>query len=204
MNNMLRTRFRTFVFAALQPALWAAVFCLVCPASVSLAETNAYISCTVNIVASPDSDGDGLTDAMEEWLGTDPHDPDTDKDGMPDGWEFYHGLSPTNAVGVDGADGDPDNDGFPNLSEYLADTDPHDAASFLRITDVTLQTGNITIGWQGGLMATQHIEYRQNLIVTSEIWKLLLTLDPPTLSTNSFVDAGVTNTFRFYRIRAER
>ena len=32
-----------------------------------------------------DSDGDGLTDAQERWLGTDPNDPDTDDDGRPDG-----------------------------------------------------------------------------------------------------------------------
>lgn len=39
-----------------------------------------------------DSDGDGLTDAEEEDLGTDPYDPDTDKDRLSDGEEVkkYH------------------------------------------------------------------------------------------------------------------
>jgi hypothetical protein len=42
--------------------------------------------------ANVDSDGDGLTDAEELALGTDPHNPDTDGDGLPDGWEV-HGVN---------------------------------------------------------------------------------------------------------------
>ncbi len=37
--------------------------------------------------ADLDSDGDGLSDAREEQLGTDPYDSDTDDDGIPDGAE---------------------------------------------------------------------------------------------------------------------
>lgn len=44
-----------------------------------------------------DSDADGLTDAEEAQLGTDPHDRDTDGDGLLDGWEV-HGL-PADRVG---------------------------------------------------------------------------------------------------------
>ncbi|MBI1334523.1 MAG: hypothetical protein GC165_16770 [Armatimonadetes bacterium] len=32
-----------------------------------------------------DSDSDGLTDIVEQWIGTDPNNPDTDGDGIPDG-----------------------------------------------------------------------------------------------------------------------
>lgn len=43
---------------------------------------------TPNLSADgPDADGDGLTDAVEAELGTDPHDRDTDGDGYPDGME---------------------------------------------------------------------------------------------------------------------
>jgi outer membrane protein OmpA-like peptidoglycan-associated protein/opacity protein-like surface antigen len=44
-----------------------------------------------------DSDGDGLTDAEERRIGTDPHNPDTDGDGLSDGDEVnkYH-TSPLN------------------------------------------------------------------------------------------------------------
>ena len=38
-----------------------------------------------------DSDGDGLSDKLEETqYGTDIDDPDTDNDGMTDGWEVQH------------------------------------------------------------------------------------------------------------------
>ena len=39
-----------------------------------------------------DRDGDGLTDAEEALLRTDPDNPDTDGDGLPDGWEV-HGVN---------------------------------------------------------------------------------------------------------------
>ena len=41
-----------------------------------------------------DSDNDGLSDAQEIGLGTDPYDADTDNDGLPDGWEVNNGLNP--------------------------------------------------------------------------------------------------------------
>ena len=42
-----------------------------------------------------DSDGDGLTDAEEEWVWhTDPNNRDSDGDGIPDGWEVANGFSP--------------------------------------------------------------------------------------------------------------
>lgn len=43
---------------------------------------------------SPDSDGDGLSDAQEGVLGTDPRLPDTDGDGIEDGQEVADGTSP--------------------------------------------------------------------------------------------------------------
>jgi hypothetical protein len=39
--------------------------------------------------ASNDSDKDGLNDALEVSIGTDPCSADTDKDGVPDGFEYY-------------------------------------------------------------------------------------------------------------------
>jgi outer membrane protein OmpA-like peptidoglycan-associated protein len=56
-------------------------------------------------VASPDSDKDGLTDAEEDALGTDPLDPDTDDDGLLDGVEVKTG-------GTNPFDDDTDDDGL--------------------------------------------------------------------------------------------
>lgn len=47
----------------------------------------AGVALALGAVGPTDSDGDGLSDARERALGTDPEDPDTDGDRLPDGWE---------------------------------------------------------------------------------------------------------------------
>lgn len=61
----------------------------VVPLTPSSTNTNANIT---------DSDGDGLSDAIELQLGTDPTNPDTDGDSYTDGEEIDHGYSPLNPV----------------------------------------------------------------------------------------------------------
>jgi hypothetical protein len=100
-----------------------------------------------------DPDGDGLSNEMEELLGTDPGDADSDDDGVDDGEDEF----PTNPEGATNADGDnlgdefeqqivdayaeydtiwdvgpyddPDGDGSDNLEEFQYNTDPTDPAS---------------------------------------------------------------------------
>jgi hypothetical protein len=55
-----------------------------------------------------------------------PEEVDTDKDGLPDMWEEQYGLNPKDEKDVDG---DLDKDGISNHDEYLAKTNPADAAS---------------------------------------------------------------------------
>jgi hypothetical protein len=100
-----------------------------------------------------DPDGDGLSNEMEELLGTDPNDPDTDDDGSNDGDDAFplnpHGQ--TNADGDNlgdefellivaaypaysaiedvGPDDDPDGDDVTNLVEFQWGTDPTDPTS---------------------------------------------------------------------------
>ena len=57
-----------------------------------------------------DSDGDGLTDAQEIDLGTDPSAPDTDGDGLDDGAEVAAGSDPL----------DPSSPGVPNTPPFIA------------------------------------------------------------------------------------
>jgi MYXO-CTERM domain-containing protein len=88
-----------------------------------------------------DPDGDGLTNAEEAGLGTDPNDPDTDDDGLTDGIEV-RGENPTNPLDPDSDDDllcdgpdsvagvctggeDRDRDGARDADE----TDPNDADS---------------------------------------------------------------------------
>lgn len=67
---------------------------------------------------NPDTDGDGLTDYEEDLLGTDPLDPDTDDDGLTD-WE-------EEILDTDPLDPDTDDDGVGDADEYEHDTDPLD------------------------------------------------------------------------------
>jgi hypothetical protein len=67
-----------------------------------------------------DADGDGLTDAEEFQLGTDPLNPDTDGDGMPDGWEVANSFDPLTST----PNADTDSDGVLDVTEYLLGRNP--------------------------------------------------------------------------------
>ena len=91
-------------------------------------ETNpeAILNVIYTPVAAPppddvDSDGDGLSDAQEATLGTDPANPDTDEDGLLDGAEVTAATDPTLS--------DTDGDGFGDNAEVANGTDPNDSAS---------------------------------------------------------------------------
>ena len=67
-----------------------------------------------------DPDRDGLTDADEALIGTDPTHPDTDRDGIPDGTEVGPDARYTPGRDTDPLDADTDDDGLPDGAE---DTD---------------------------------------------------------------------------------
>ena len=88
-------------------------------------------------VEDADSDGDGLGDADEATLGTDPANPDSDEDGLLDGAEVTAGTDPTL--------GDTDGDGFGDNAEVANGTDPNDPAS--------VPPGEPTIDTDGDLLS---------------------------------------------------
>ncbi|HJQ04930.1 MAG TPA: binary toxin-like calcium binding domain-containing protein [Nocardioides sp.] len=78
-----------------------------------------------------DTDGDGLTDAQEAQLGTDPNNPDTDGDGLNDGTEVNTTHTDPKKADTDG-DGVNDGDevsGAKNTTYGSAPTDPLNADS---------------------------------------------------------------------------
>jgi hypothetical protein len=67
---------------------------------------------------------------------------DTNHNGMDDSWESLYGVSDPNA--------DPDQDGMSNLAEYIAGTDPMDANSWLRVTQIAgASSGQVVLTWPG-------------------------------------------------------
>jgi len=83
----------------------------------------------VNTADTTDTDGDGLTDPIEEFYGTNPGLPDTDSDGLSDYIEIavlsYNPLSKdTDSDGTQDALEDFDNDGINNADEVALGTDP--------------------------------------------------------------------------------
>jgi hypothetical protein len=76
---------------------------------------------TGGAAGNTDEDTDGLTNAQEAELGTDPANPDTDGDGLFDGPELAAGTDPTLY--------DTDGDGYGDNQEVASDTDPLDPAS---------------------------------------------------------------------------
>lgn len=81
-----------------------------------------YAKATI-VAAMADTDGDGLADATERQLKTDPENPDTDGDGLSDGDEEI--LAGSSALAAD-----TDGDGFGDGLEVAAGSDPSAAASF--------------------------------------------------------------------------
>lgn len=72
-------------------------------------------------IAGFDYDDDGLIDADELDIGTNPEIKDTDNDTMTDGFEIHYDLDP---LDPSDANGDLDNDGLTNSQEYLFGSDP--------------------------------------------------------------------------------
>jgi YD repeat-containing protein len=87
---------------------------------------------------------------------------DTDGDGLDDAWEqSYFGT-----LNRDGS-GDFDGDGFIDRNEFLAGTDPTNAASLLRLGLPQLAGNSTTIQWQSVSGKTYRVQYKDTLSTAS-------------------------------------
>jgi len=103
--------------------------------------------------ADMDSDGDGLSDALENTIGTEAYLSDTDGDGIKDGIEVGKNLqSPRDSDGdkrIDALDFDDDNDGLPTYLETKEDTDHDGLANYL---DKDSDNDGISDGVEAGML----------------------------------------------------
>jgi hypothetical protein len=125
---------------------------------------------------------------------------DADGDGMPDWWERQYFGSVTHCA----PDADADGDGMSALHEYVADTNPTNALSALRISQIALEGGDVRIGWQGGMAATQLLERNTDASLSAGTWFVIFTNLAPTPAQTSLLDPLGTNRALFYRVRAVR
>ena len=99
-------------------------------------------------------------------LGADEYDPsshDSDRDGMMDDWELEYGFNPTNAL--DAAENH-DRDPPTNLEEYLADTDPTNDLSYLRIVAFSNHPPWTVFFWPASTRRYYTLEWTENPTIT--------------------------------------
>jgi len=126
---------------------------------------------------------------------------DSDGDGIPDAWEQlkFGNLTTANSTS------DRDGDGFSDLGEYLADTDPTDPDSNLRITAYSPDPGGspAKIEWTSVASRLYHIQRRTDLnpgSLWSDIGLGLISPDAGATTTRVFTDPASPQ--RFFRIEA--
>lgn len=151
-----------------------------------------FVTTTGNLL---DSAPDGVL-----FQGVTPDAKDTDLDGLPDDWEIrYFG-----SIDKYSWNDDPDGDGFDNLHEYLADTNPNDKTSYLRLSAARYASGGISLHWTGGVEATQYLQRCVTLDGDGGTWTDIYTNPPPTPTVGGYTNLFGTNGVQFYRIRATR
>lgn len=91
---------------------------------------------TMDAILTPGASGQ-LTWYDRRGVSNPPAPPDANENGLPDEWEETWFGGWTNGT----ADADTDGDGFSNRQEYLADTNPTNAASHIRLANFTVTDG---------------------------------------------------------------
>src|SRR6202012_973451 len=94
---------------------------------------------------------------------------------------------------------DPDGDGVSNGNEYLAGTDPNNAASTLKITSITRIAPNTMLIWSA--VNTRFYTIQTNNSLTGN-WSDFQAQSLAGWQSSTFMDATPAN--QFYRIRAFR
>jgi hypothetical protein len=125
---------------------------------------------------------------------------DTVGDGIPDAWRAAHfGGSGTTTNSQSAAGADPDHDGLTNWQEFLAGTDPNNAASTLLAGRLNISGTNATVNFSSVQGIVYRVEDRDDLV--TGFWSTLADQIIGTGGTIQIVDPGAGTSLprRFYR-----
>ena len=124
-------------------------------------------------------------------------------DGITDAWRAAHfGGNGTATNSQSCATCDPDHDGMSNLQEFLAGTDPNNAASVLRISALTITNADVALTFQSASGIVYRVETRAG--VAGGEWSLLADQALGTGDALQITDPGVLVLPRqFYRLSVE-
>jgi hypothetical protein len=127
---------------------------------------------------------------------------DADGDGMSDAWEYLHFGDVTAAVSGE----DDDGDGSTHGEEFIADTNPHDANSRLRISaiaETVANTFNITVPDTSPLR--NYTLHASGELASSNTWSAVPGQGPVTGTHGDlvFTDTALLPTCRLFRVEVE-
>ena len=123
--------------------------------------------------------------------------PDYNFDGLNDAFQrqYFFPFTSTSAV----PNADLDQDGMSNLQEYIAGTDPTNAASLLTINSVNSAANGTTVTWQS--VTNRHYELMSRTNLAAANWQNVGGVFTPSGTSSQFLDATATNGLRFYRVQ---
>lgn len=118
---------------------------------------------------------------------------DSDNDGLPDAWELSHFGSL-----LQNGSGDFDGDGLTNKQEFIAGTDPANAADALKVASISYEGAAVILRFHTVAGKSYQIDYRNDL--ASGSWQNLTTLTAAVTGQSEVTDNALQGRTRFYRI----
>lgn len=161
--------------------------------------TNAVTNCQLQILFVPVVDNARVSGVQVRKIA----DVASGNDGIPDWWRLgYFGHATGQAADNSRAADDADNDGMSNLNEFFAATDPLNAASVFRITQITTSSGSVQVSFETVLNRTYQLQRRDSLEIGAT-WIDLGASVAGNGATLVITDSeGATNSARYYRVQA--
>ena len=151
----------------------------------------------IEIIEPEDPDGDGLTNAQELAVGSNPHLADSDWDGLSDAFEVN--VSHTNPALADS-----DGDGQSDFAELAAGTNPMNSHSVFAVTEFSRAGGGFLLRWSAlsgktyRILRSTTVDFASFDVIASGIAGVA-----PTTTYNDTTISTVTTPAAFYRIEAE-